>query len=342
MKKVILLSIAFLLIFTQDICAQQETTPQKPASDAVIGVTQYNLGQYHSETTPIPPQNEPTPLTIPQTEPTVQKKDLTNFIKAGASMANYDKEFREFLDYGAIVSLGLEKRMKENISVTVAIDLIMLKGKWRTGGDRESIQAAAEEYFPGFVPDEGEVITAEDLPDVNLGQSYFGGGEALITSAESLQSIDIETTLFLLPITLNAKYWIHKEEKVNPYVGGGLGFCIARREVKSRAIKEESFEGPEYRIDLDKSQVVTGTLLNFLAGVEIPLKNNFRLVAEFNTGFYNLQQFDPILEISYKTANPAWYEGSDLSTWSYEDPLEIGVFNNVCVSSVMIGLVMEF
>ena len=279
-------------------------------------------------------------LSTIETEPVTRDNNRFYFIKAGGSYAFYDKDFRDFLDYGGAISIGVEQEITKKLSARIALDLLMLKGDWRTGGDRESIVASAEEYYPGYV---GDDITAEDLPDVNLGTSYFGGGEAVVISAESLQSIDIETTLYLLPITFNAVYWLHeKEKKINPYVGGGLGFCLARREAESRAVKEESFEGPEYRIDFNESQIVTGLLFQFFAGIEIPFKKNMKLVAEANTAFYSLNRFDPIMEISYKTPNPDWYEGSDLSTWSYETPLEIGVFKETFISSVMIGVVVPF
>jgi len=275
-----------------------------------------------------------------ETEPVARENNRFYFIKAGGSYAFYDEDFREFVDFGGAISVGVEQEVTEKLSARIALDLLMLKGDWRTGGDRESIIAAAEEYYPGYV---GDDITAEDLPDANLGISYFGGGEAIITSAESLQSIDVETTLYLLPITFNAVYWLHKEEKkMSPYIGGGLGFCLARREAESSAIKEESFEGPEYRIDFNESQLVTGLLLQFFVGIEIPFKDNMKLVAEANTSLYSLKNFDPIMEISYKVPNPEWYEGSDLSQWNYETPLEIGVFQETFISSVMIGIVIPF
>ena len=129
---------------------------------------------------------------------------------------------------------------------------------------------------------------------------------------------------------------------MNPYVGGGVGFCLARRESESRAIKEDFFEGPEYRLDLDKSQLVTGHVLKAFAGIEIPFKNNMKLVAEAKTELYGLSSFDPIMKTSFKTENPYWYEGSDLSTWSYEDPLEFGVFKEEFISSFVVGLVIPF
>ena len=65
-------------------------------------------------------------------------------------------------------------------------------------------------------------------------------------------------------------------------------------------------------------------------------------MAEANTSLYSLRNFDPIMEISYKVPNPDWYEGSDLSQWNYETPLEIGVFQETFISSVMIGIVIPF
>ena len=317
---------AFIMVhffFTLNSYALEESPSNPPAND---------VGSLSHEETIL--------LSNVETEPAKRESDRFYFIKAGGSYAFYDEDFREFVDFGGAISVGVEQEVTEKLSARITLDLLMMKGDRRTGGDRESIVAAAEEYYPGYV---GDDITAEDLPDVNLGTSYFGGGEAVVISAESLQNIDVETTLYLLPITFNAVYWLHKEEeKMSPYIGGGLGFCLARREAESRAIKEKSFEGPEYRIDFNESQVVTGLLLQFFAGIEIPFKDNIKLVAEANTSLYSLRNFDPILEISYKTENPDWYEGSDLSTWSYETPLEIGVFQETFISSVMIGIVIPF
>jgi len=326
MRKICFAFIMVHFFFTLNSHALEESPSNPPAND---------VGSLSHEETIL--------LSNLETEPVVREKNRFYFIKTGGSYAFYDEDFREFVDFGGAISVGVEQEVTKKLSARITLDLLMLKGDWRTGGDRESITASAEQWFPGYVPLPGQDITAEDLPDANLGTGYFGGGEAVVISAESLQSIDVETTLYLLPITFNAIYWLHKEEKkMSPYIGGGLGFCLARREAESSAIKEESFEGPEYRIDFNESQVVTGLLVQFFAGIEIPFKDKIKLVAEANTTLYSLRNFDPIMEISYKVPNPDWYEGSDLSQWNYETPLEIGVFQETFISSIMIGIVIPF
>jgi len=281
-------------------------------------------------------------LNAPQTERETFDHKMHYFAKAGAIFAIHDDTFRDFLDYGPAISAGIEREMNEKLSLRFSIGFEVLKGEWSIAGNRESIFLAGEEYYPGFVPGPGETLTAEDLPDVNAGTSIIIHAEGIVTSSESLQRIDADTTLYLLPLTINAKYWLHKDKKVNPYVGGGIGFCYARRDVDSSAVKEKFFNGPEYLIELTETQYTFGPVLNFVAGIEIPLKNNMRIFAEANTAIYDLKRLDPIFEISYKQTDPGWYGGSFISSWSNENPVEIGVFNYEIASSVMIGLVVPF
>lgn len=343
MKKAFILSIIFFLVCVQNLYALENTSFQIP--------NMYNNTIDEQNTVKRNPSERISSLSREETILLKKSKNNQNdkermqsyFIKTGGAFAVHDKTFREFLDYGASISLGVEKKITEKLSATPTIDLIMLKGKWQIGEERQYIFSPAETWYPGYVPEPGQDISAEDLPDENPGQGYGGEAEGLITSAELLQNLDIETTLFLLPITFNAKYWIHNDKFINPFVGGGLGFCLAKREVKSRAMKEESFEGPIYRIDLNDSQFVTGIVLQFLAGFEIPFKNNMKLNLEANTALYDLQRLDPILEISDRTAIPEWYTESEaITTYSYEEPLTIGVFNYEFVSSIMIVFSIPF
>jgi len=289
-----------------------------------------------------PAREETIILTAPLTEPEIKQLGMAYFIKPGASFAIHDKTFRGFLDYGPAISVGIDKEMNENLSIIFSVGLEALKGKWSIAGTRESIFLAGEEYIPGYVPGPGETITAEDLPNENLGMGVIANAEGVVISDESLRRVDAKTTLYLMPITLSAKYWLHKDKKVNPYVGGGLGFCFARRDVESSAVKEKFFLGPEYLIQMQETQYVTGLVLNLLAGIEIPLKNKMRFVAQARTGLYDLKRFDPIFEVSYLKPTPGWYSGSFLSSFTGEEPVKIGVFNYEIVSSATIGLVVPF
>jgi opacity protein-like surface antigen len=275
-------------------------------------------------------------------------KNRFYFIKTSGAVPILDKSFRNFLDYGASVSIGAGKRINDNLSISVSLDMVMLTGDWSIGGDRKSIEIAAEEWASGIVntpPTNNQTITpeAQNQPDVNLGTSYHSDAEAVITSSESLKRIDVHTDLYLFPITVNALYKFHPIGKITPYAGGGLGFCMATRDSDSRAIKNKYFNGPEYSIRMNNSQTRNGLLLNLLGGLSIPVYNNLTFIAEGNMTYYDLQTFDPILEISFKTpANPPSIGGSDISTWSYEDPKRFGAFSQEFVGKFTVGLVMPF
>jgi len=272
----------------------------------------------------------------------LQANDMFYFVTTGGSLPILDETFRDFIDYGASASFGAGKRITEKLSITATIGLSMMTGDWSVKGDRESIEVAAEEYYPGIVTEPGVVITPEDLDDVNLGISYHGDAEATITSAESLEKIDVHTDMYLFPVSINALYRIKQSDKFSAYAGGGLGFCVAIRDCDSSALKSKYFSGPEYKVSLNHSQTVTGLLVNLTAGIDVPIYEKLKFVAEASSTLYDLNSFDPILEISFTKPNPAWYEGSDLSQWSYEDPLRVGVFKEVYVTSLSAGFVMPF
>ena len=274
----------------------------------------------------------------------IQDKDRFYFIKTGAVVPILDKDFRQFLDYGASVSVGAGKHLNENLSVSVSFDIIMLTGDWSTGGDRKSIEVAAESWAPGIINQPGQTtIIAEDLSDPNLGIGYHSDAEGIITSSESLKQIDVHTDLYLFPITVNALYKFHSIGKITPYAGGGLGFCMAVRDSDSKALKNKYFSGPDYDITLNNNQTTNGVLINFLGGLTIPIYKKMTFVAEANTTWYDLKTFDPILEVSFKTPNPAYLAGyNDVTTYSYEDPKRIGVFSQEFVGKFSVGLVMPF
>lgn len=286
-------------------------------------------------------QDEQILIQAPRKTHPVQESLLSYSIKSGGAFAVYDSDFRDFLDYGVSFSVGAKKKLKEKLSFLTSLEVIMLTGEWDTGSNRETIVMEAEEHWPGF---NGDSISPEDIPDENLGSSYHGEGEAVITSAELLRRVDLDTTLYIVPLSFNLVYEHHggDKKKINPYVGGGLGFCMARREVESKAIKEQSFQGAEYRIRLDDSETVFGQLLQVFAGIEVPFKNGIRFVAEASTAMYDLDNFEPVLEVSYTREPPDWYQGDDLSQFTNEDPIKVGVFEQEIISSFSIGIVVPF
>jgi len=284
-------------------------------------------------------QDEEILVSAPRKQQFPRDQTFSYSIKSGGAFAVYDSDFRDFLDYGLSVSLGAKKKIKEKISFLASLEVIMLTGEWDTGSNRETIVMEAEEHWPGF---DGDSISPEDIE--NLGSSYHGEGEAVITSAELLRRVDLDTTLYIVPLSFNLVYEHHggDKKKINPYVGGGLGFCMARREVESKAIKEQSFQGAEYRISLDDSETVFGQLLQVFAGIEVPFKNGIRFVAEASTAMYDLDNFEPVLEVSYTREPPDWYQGDDLSQFTNEDPIKVGVFEQEIISSFSIGIVVPF
>ncbi|HOS97049.1 MAG TPA: hypothetical protein PLU54_05290, partial [Deltaproteobacteria bacterium] len=287
-------------------------------------------------------QTDPEELSHQALTAAIQKTDMFYSVKTSGVLPIMDSTFRDFLDYGGSISFGAGKQIKDNLSVSVNMDVVMLTGDWSIQGDTQSIRVAAEEWYPGNYPGVDVIITPEDLPDSNLGTSYHGEAEAVIINAENLKKINVHTDMYLFPVSVNALYRIKNTDRINAYVSGGLGYCVAIRDCNSNSIKGKYFQGPEYRATLKDSQAVTGLLLNLGAGVSIPVYDKLKFVAEASTTLYDLEAFDPVLEISFTKPNPSWYSGSDLSQWSYEDPLRVGVFGEVYVTNVSIGFVMPF
>ncbi|HVN72227.1 MAG TPA: hypothetical protein VMU10_09440, partial [Desulfomonilia bacterium] len=268
-----------------------------------------------------------------------REKDNFYYVKTGGAIPILDKTLRDFVSYGGTVSFGVGKKINENLSLSLGIDVTMLTGDWSRSGSRQSLQVAAEQWAPGIVSQPGQTtVNAEDLPDTNLGIGVHSEATAQITSSESLKRLDVHTDLYLFPITMNALYKFDKIGNVSPYVGGGLGFCTASRDSESKALKSKSFQGPDYKISLNNTQSVNGLLLQMLGGVSMSIYKNVKLMAEANATWYDLKSFDPIFEISFRTptTNP------DITSFSYENPKHIGVFNKEFVGNVVVGLVVPF
>jgi hypothetical protein len=297
-------------------------------------------------------EKKPAPLLLSQTGPDDlphaeisssldKKKDLFCFVDIGAAIPIYDKHFRDFVDYGAAANLGIAKRVSSDLIITTSIGAVMMTGEWRIRGDRHSIEIAAEEWTPGIISEPGQItVNPEDVPDENLGTGYHASGEAVITSAENLESVDIDTTLYLFPVRIGALYQFSDIGRIKPYAGGGFGFCLAVRRTDSNALKSKYFDGPEYGIKRRKSQSVTGTLLDLVFGFTVPFKNSMYIKGEINTTLYDLDKFDPVLEVSYEKIIDTPFP--DITTYSYENPAKIGVFDEVFITNLTLGLIIPF
>jgi len=277
---------------------------------------------------------------------TMQEKELFYYVKTAGAVPLYDSAFRDFLDYGASVSFGVGKKLNENLSLTVAFDMVMLTGDWSQSGDRESLFYAEERGVVNNINEPGQtVISAEEEAQLqsedNLGTYVRGEAEAQIINAESLKKIDIHTDLYLFPVSINALYKLKKVGKISPYIGGGLGYCYAVRDSDSKTLKSKYYYGPDYKLTFNNNQTSRGMLLSLLGGFNIPVYKNMMFVAEANTTLYDLKKFDPILEVSFtKPSTP--FTGTDVSSWSYEDPKQFGVFSQSIVGNFSIGIVMPF
>lgn len=265
-------------------------------------------------------------------------------IKASASMPIHDDDFQDFIEYGFSMSFGVEKQVTPKLSLVGEAELIMMTGNWTIKGDRASIKIAAEEMTYSGNPNINIVPPGEVVPedvDETQGAGYWSGGGINIESAESLKKIDIETTMLLFPVSINGYFWPLKGKKLNPYIGGGIGMCLAQRYADSRAIKDKYFEGPEYFISVNESEFNHGLFIQMFAGVYYPLRNNIIFIAQGKTAFYNMKNFKPIFTVSFKDETRS-LEDPSIVTYSYEKPLEVGIIEDVFISSLAVGLLIPF
>lgn len=265
-------------------------------------------------------------------------------VKVGASFPIYDDDFKDFIDNGLSISLGVEKRVTPKISLVGEIEFVMMRGDWSVGGSKAALEIAAEEWVYSGNPNIGFSSPNEIYPEENeenLGGGYWVGGETTTVSAESLKKIDIETTMLMLPVSVNTYYWPLQGKKFNPYLGGGIGICLAQRYADSNAIKEKYFEGPEYLITLNDSEFNHGLFLQMFAGVHYPLRNNVIFIVQGKTAFYNMKNFDPVFTVSFKDETRT-LENPSIVTYSYEEPREVGIIEDVFISSFTVGLVIPF
>ena len=92
-------------------------------------------------------QDEEILVTAPKKQQLLRDQTFSYSIKTGGAFAVYDSDFRDFLDHGLSVSIGAKKKIKEKISLLASLDVVMLRGEWDTGSNRESIIMEAEETF---------------------------------------------------------------------------------------------------------------------------------------------------------------------------------------------------
>jgi opacity protein-like surface antigen len=356
MKKILILVSYLILAMTQVVYASggdqlfqssmegQAISLVQPSMTTAAGIMPIAGVDAYKDSRPLTAQVETDELSHQALTTVIQEKDNFYYVKTGGAVPLLDRTFRKFIDYGASVSFGVGQKINENLSLTVALDVMMLTGDWSISGSRQSVEIASESWNP-MTPGQGgqTTITAESQNPVNEGTGYTSGGTYQITSSESLKQIDVHTDLYIFPITFNALYKFDQIGKISPYVGGGLGYCMARRDSDSDAIKEKYFAGPDYIIFLNNHQTVTGMLLQLLGGMSIPIYNKLKFVAEADATWYDLKAFDPILQISMATTpTPPTIGGNDVTTYSYENPKRFGVFNEMFVVDIAVGLVMPF
>lgn len=221
----------------------------------------------------------------------------------------------------------------KNLSIRPTIGFVLLNGDWSMQDNRKSLPIYAQEYQSGHA----DPISAEDVNEENAGSGIISEGTMEILNAEQIRNIDLKTTLYLIPVSLNFTYKpLGTDKKVIPFIGGGFGFCIANRDVESRTLKEKNLNGPIYNLTFNNNQTVSGQLIQFFGGIEIPFQNNLKLVIEANTTLYSLNNFKPIVRITYTDAS------QQSLNWNKEDPTEIGVFDQQYISSLSIGLNVPF
>lgn len=262
------------------------------------------------------------------------------FVQAGGVLPISNDDFREFVSHGASITLGVKKEIMSKLSLVPTIGLVLLNGDWDMDPrERELLASNAEMYTPGYA----DGVSPEDLPDENFGLGYSSGGEGLVISSELLTHLDLETSIYILPVSLNVVYRLHEGgKKISPYVGGGLGVCVAWREVESRTLKQRYYEGPVYNLTFNDNQTVTGELVNLFGGIEIPFGDSMKFVANLSATFYDLKRFKPILSLSSSTPPPSYSDDQSPSTFSYENSVDIGVFKEEWVSSASVGIVIPF
>jgi opacity protein-like surface antigen len=324
---------------------QTISTGQPPATDALGDILLPTFLDYKDkDSRTMLAQAEADDLSHQALVAAVDEKNMFYFVTTGGTIPLLDRTFREFLSYGGSVSIGVGQKIDKNLSLSVSLGVTMLTGDWSINGDRKSVEVASEEWNPGAFGQPGQTtITAESLPAANLGTGYSSGGVYQITSSESLKQIDVHTDFYIFPVTLNAIYKFDQIGNISPYLGGGLGYCVATRHSDSKDITNKYFAGPDYLITLNNSQTVNGMLLQLLGGISVPIYNKLKFVAEGNTTWYDLKTFDPILQISIATTpNPPNIGGNDVITYSYQSPKHVGVFSEVFVANFAVGLVMPF
>jgi hypothetical protein len=317
----------------------ENTSPPSSPSEAFPSAPSVNQSTAPTETPPALPKDELILIQAKDKRMGPMVKMQSYIVQSGGSLPIYDEDFRDFLDYGASINLGIKQKVASHLYFTPMLGFILLNGDWVMNENRDSLHIEAQNYNTTY----GET-SPENVNPVNTGEGYVNGGEAVITNAEFLQHIDLETSMYIVPLSLNLTFQLHDEgvRKINPYIGGGFGVCVAKRDVESRTLKEKRYVGPNYYLDFNDNQTVTGRMFQFFAGIEIPILKNMKIVAESNTALCDLKKFDPILSVSFVEPIPSGYQGTDMLSFSHEDPIEVGVFKEEFFTSLSIGLIVPF
>ena len=248
-------------------------------------------------------------------------KDKYFLVKFGWVKAIYDDDLRDYVDNGESVSFGVEKKLTKSVSFIAGVDLMRVAGNYHYSGQRGVIVSYPGEYSPG-----------------DTGEHYWGGGTLIIRNSASLRELDMDTTMYLMPVTLGFVRRMEKKSKVTPYVSGSIGYCFARREVDGTAIKEKEYEGPLYMIPIEDTDTENGMAFQVTGGIEIPTRKGRRFIAEAKVSFLDLSDFDAVVEKVLPGYMPWVPPGTTQTFEYYEAPYAFGDLSEVWMLSLMIGV----
>jgi len=67
-------------------------------------------------------------------------------VQAGGALPIYDEDFRDFLDYGASVTLGVKQKVVPRLYITPTLGLVLLNGDWDMNENRGVIAFEEQSY----------------------------------------------------------------------------------------------------------------------------------------------------------------------------------------------------
>jgi len=241
-------------------------------------------------------------------------------IQAGGLKAIYDEDLRDFVDYGETISFGFEQKINKKFSFVTTVDLMRLSGNYHKYGQR-IINVSS----PGTYTDE-------------TGGHYWSGGTLTVINAEALREVSLDTTMYIVPITLGFVRKAQSKGNITPYMGATVGYSFAMRKVDGRAIKESEYNGPLYIIPVNDKDTVDGMTFQVLSGIEKPLKNGNRLLIEMKLSFLDLSDFNSVFERSLVGYTPWVPPGTTQTFEYYEAPYKIGDLREVWVLGLTVGI----